>query len=323
MTAPLDLQGLQNLLWDFAGHRMVTTASKCGLLNRLAEAPGTTETLSADLDLAPEACDKVLRALVALGILELEESHFRLVPDLEPLFAPGPDDLAPFLGHSHRMYENWGENLETWLRTGRWPPREKRPEEILDFARAMRGIGIRTARTVIDHLDLTGVRRVLDIGGSLGHWAQILCEKTRETSVVVFDVPATAAAGREFYHGTEFEDRISFTGGNYHHDDLGENFDLILIASVLHQELAPQASGLIQRAADALAPGGRLSIVDFRIEPDRCGPELGTLFAIHMRDFGDTWTEADITRWMNSAGLHSVTRTDVGPTRWIISGFKT
>lgn len=322
MTAPLDLQGLQNLLWNFAGHRTVTTAAKCGLLGRLAEAPATVDAISADLGLALEACDKVLRALVALGMLEREETRFRLVPDLEPLFAPGPDDLAPFLEHSHRMYENWGENLETWLRSGTWPRREKRPEEILDFARAMRGIGIRTARTVVDHIDLTGIRTVLDIGGSLGHWAQVICERTQETSITVFDVPATAAAGRELYRGTELEERISFAGGDYLHDDLGKDFDLALIANVLHQENAHEASDLIHRAVNALTPGGRLCIVDFRIDADRCGPELGALFAIHMRDFGDTWTEADITTWMESAGLHSVTRTDAGPTRWVMTGYK-
>lgn len=322
MPTQLDLKGLQHLLWNFAGHRTVTTAAKCGILGRLTQSPGTVEEISADLDLAPEACDKVLRALVALGMLELKETHFRLVPDLEPLFAPGPDDLAPFLEHSHRMYENWGENLETWLRTGIWPRREKRPEEYLDFAKAMRGIGIRTARTVMDHIDLTGVQRVLDIGGSLGHWAQVICEKTQGSSVMVFDIPATAEAGRELYRGANFEERISFTGGDYHKDDFGQGFDLVLIASVLHQELPQQASELIHRATDALAPGGRLCIVDFRIDCDRCGPELGTLFAIHMRDFGDTWTEADIRTWMAAAGLGSIERTDVGPTRWIISGHR-
>jgi len=79
---------------------------------------------------------------------------------------------------------------------------------------------------------------------------------------------------------------------------------------------------LIRRAAGALAPGGRLCVVEFQIDEDRCGPELGTLFAIHMRDFGDTWTEADISSWMTKAGLHSIERTDVWPTRWIITGHK-
>ncbi len=322
MPEQLDLKGLQHLLWNFAGHRTVTTAAKCGILSRLAQSPATVAAISEDLDLAPEACDKVVRALVALGVLERNDDIFRLVPDLEPLFAQGSDDLAPFLEHSHWMYENWGENLETWLRTGTWPRREKKPEEVLNFARAMRGVGIRTARTVVDHIDLQGVRTMLDIGGSLGHWAQAICEKSPGVSATVFDIPETAAAGRELYRGTNFEGHIEFVGGDYLSDDFGQGFDLILIANVLHQELDAQAFELIQRACDALARGGRLCVVEFQIDEDRCGPELGTLFAIHMRDFGDTWTEADISSWMTDAGLSSIERTDVGPTRWVITGHK-
>ncbi len=322
MPEKLDVKGLQNLLWHFARHRTVTTAAKCGILSRLAQEPGTVAAISTDLDLAPQSCDKVVRALVALGVLEYDEPIFRLPPDLEPLFNQGPDDLAPFLEHSHRMYENWGENLETWLRTGTWPRRERQSKEVQNFGKAMRGVGVRTAKTVVDHIDLEGVRSMLDIGGSLGHWAQAVCEKAPGVSATVFDIEETAAAGRELYRGTEFEGRISFSGGDYLSDDLGHGFDLILIANVLHQELAEQASELIRRATDALAPGGRLCVVDFRIDSDRCGPELGTLFAIHMRDFGDTWTEADIGSWMTDAGLSSIERTDVGPTRWIITGHK-
>ena len=220
------------------------------------------------------------------------------------------------------MYENWGENLETWLRTGTWPRREKQSEEILNFAKAMRGVGILTAKTVVDHIDLVGVHSMLDIGGSLGHWAQVICEKAPGIAATVFDIPEAAAAGRELYRGTEFEGRISFAGGDYLEGEFGQGYDLILIANVLHQELAEQASDMIRRAGDALAPGGRLSVVDFQIESDRCGPELGTLFAIHMRDFGDTWSEADIKSWMTESGLGSIERTDVGSTRWIITGHK-
>lgn len=322
MPSHLDLTGLQNLLWTFAGHRTVTTAAKSGILKLLAKKPATVSTISDDLNLNPEACDRVVRALVALGVLEIDQTTFRLVPDLRPLFGQGNDDLTPFLEHSHQMYENWGENMETWLRTGNWPSGKRTSTGIAEFARAMRGVGIRTAREVINHIDLGGIRSMLDIGGSLGHWAEAVCEKVPEATATIFDIPETATAGTELYRGTSLEGRVTFAGGDYLEDDFGHDYDLVLIANVLHQELAEQASDLVRRAANALASGGRLCVVDFIINDDRCGPEMGTLFAIHMRDFGDTWTEGDIRSWMTAAGLDSIERTDVGSTRWIITGYK-
>jgi hypothetical protein len=49
---------------------------------------------------------------------------------------------------------------------------------------------------------------------------------------------------------------------------------------------------------------------------------LGTLFAINMRSFGDTWSEPQIRGWMEAAGLVDIRRIDVGKDRWIIEGSK-
>lgn len=320
MNEPLDLKGFQKLLWDFAGQRVVTTAGRCGILSRLAAGPAKVEPLAAELRLAVDACDKVVRALVALGVCVRDGEQFRLAPALAPAFAPGPNDMEAFVSHTHDMYDNWGANLEAWLRTGTWPRSERSREDTLAFAHAMRGIGLRTARQVVDRFALDGVRKVLDIGGSLGHWAEVICERLPQAEITVFDVPVTAAAGREYYLGTELAARISFVGGDYLADEFPPDQDMVLIASVLHQELAAHAAELVRRAAAALAPGGRLCVVDFVIDADRCGPVHGALFAINMRDFGDTWTEADIRSWMAAAGLVDIERQDVDPVRWLISG---
>ncbi len=89
---------------------------------------------------------------------------------------------------------------------------------------------------------------------------------------------------------------------------------------MLHQELAPEAAEIIRRSADALAPGGRVVIVDFAIDDAKCEHPLGTLFAINMRSFGDTYSEPEFRGWMADAGLVDIERQDLGPDRWIISG---
>ncbi len=61
-------------------------------------------------------------------------------------------------------------------------------------------------------------------------------------------------------------------------------------------------------------------IVDFAIDDDKCAHPLGTLFAINMRTFGDTWSEPELKEWMEKAGLVDIRRQDIGPDRWIISG---
>ena len=58
------------------------------------------------------------------------------------------------------------------------------------------------------------------------------------------------------------------------------------------------------------------------IDDERRQHVLGTLFAINMRSFGDTWNEPTIRGWMEAAGLERVDHAALGPDRWIISGHK-
>ncbi len=122
--------------------------------------------------------------------------------------------------------------------------------------------------------------------------------------------------------GTEFEGRISWVGGDYLETDYGSGYDLVLLANILHQELAPQAAEIISRAAAALAPEGSVVVVDFAIDDAKQEHLLGTLFAINMRSFGDTYSEPELRGWMETAGLGDIERTDIGPDRWLISGHK-
>lgn len=316
----LDLDGFQRLLWGFAAHRAITVAGRTGILTALAEGPVTTAALADRLDLDPLATDKLVRSLAALGVARADGDGFRAADGLRAHFTPGDHDIVPFLEHSHDLYERWGATLEPWVRGEEWPVAERTPEQRRRFSAAMRAMGGQIAARVAAVLDLGGVARVLDVGGGWGQYAQALCRRSPELRATVLDTPQVVEQGRPALAGTGLEDRIDFLPGDYHETDYGAGWDLVLFANVLHQESANAAAGMVRRGADALTPGGRVAVVDFAIDDDRCQHVLGTLFAINMRSFGNTWTEPEIRDWMAEAGLTRIERTDIGPDRWLIVG---
>ena len=101
-----------------------------------------------------------------------------------------------------------------------------------------------------------------------------------------------------------------------------QGYDLVLIANVLHQETPDGASEMIRRSAGATASGGRVAVLDFKIDELQRENLFGALFAINMRSFGDTYTEATIRNWMADAGLGNVATTDVSRHKWLITGEK-
>lgn len=319
----LDLDGFQRLLWGFAGHRVITVAGRTGILRLLGGKPVTTDEVAAELGLDPLAAGKVVRALCALGVADSDGERYRAAAKLRPHLLPGDHDVVPFLEHSHTMYERWGETLEPWLRGEQWPAAERTPEEVVRFGAAMRAMGSQMARRLAASLDLEDAATLLDVGGGWGHFAKALCSAKPDLRATVLDIPEVAERARADLAGTELETRIHFLAGDYLATDYGSDYDLVLFANVLHQETAVRAAEMVRLGAEALAPGGRVVVVDFAIDDKRNKHLLGALFAINMRSFGDTWTEPTIRGWMEAAGLRDIERTDLGPDRWIISGRKT
>jgi len=320
---PLNLDDLQQLLWSFAAHRVVTVASRTGVLAAVAGRVRTADELAGDLALDPLALGKVLRALTALGVTRAAGDGYRLVGSLERHLDGGPADLAPFVEHLHHLYERWGDNLERWVRGEPWETQRRGTVDRRAFGSAMRAMGTHVAEQLARAVDLSGARRMLDLGGGFGHYAQVLCAANPELRATVVDVAEVADLGRQQLAGSPLADRIAFTGGDYLEVELeAESYDLALLANVLHQELPARARQLVARAAAATARGGRVVAVDFAIDEQQRSHVLGALFAINMRSSGDTYTESTIRGWFAAAGLDQLARVDISPIRWAIIGHR-
>jgi SAM-dependent methyltransferase len=319
----MDTDGFNELLWSFAGHRVLTVAVRAGILRRLDREPATADDAARELGLDPIAAGKIVRALAALGVVRAQgDGRYAVTAQLAGRFIPGEADVTPFVEHSHAMYERWGENLEAWLRGGEWPMGRRTPVELRRFSEAMSAMASLMAPAVVGSLDLSGVRRMLDVGGSVGTYAAAYCRARPGLVATVIDVPEVAALGREAVAGTDMEGRIAFIEGDYLETPWGEGYDLVQIANVLHIEPRDRAARLVHLAGDALAPGGRLAVIDFSIDDAKNHNVMGALFAINMRSSGDTYSEPEIRAWMEASGLRYERRVDFSKSRWILTAAK-
>jgi SAM-dependent methyltransferase len=318
----MSLEAFNRMLWSFAGQRVITTAARAGILRRLAEGPATVDQAAEEIGLDELATGKVMRALTALELVEADGERYRMVESLARHFRGGADDITPMLNHLHEMYDSWGANLEPWLKGGEWETRKRDDDEVAAFGFAMQAIGSFVAKKVARALELSGSARMLDVGGGFGQYACELCRVNPELRATVLDIPSVAEMATRKAADGEFADRVEWLAGDYLEADYGSGYDLVLFANVLHQENIDSAADMVRRGAGALAPGGRVAVVDFAIDDDQRENLQGCLFAINMRSFGDTYTEPTIRGWMEAAGLIDVERIDIDPVRWMIVGRK-
>lgn len=313
-SAELSLQGLLELASGFQASRVLLSAIELDLFGLLAAGPRSSAEVARALPADPRGTERLLNALVALGLLTKTEGRFANGPAAAAHLTPGGSGLAEGLKHWAHLWESWGDLTEAVRRGGtvRRPPVGERGAAWLEaFIAAMHWRAVQHAPVVAGMLDLTGVRSALDVGGGSGGYAMALVRARPGLRATVLDLPAVLPLTARYVAAAGLAEAISLRAGDYTTDGLGEGFDLVLFSAILHSNTPSENAALLRRAAAALAPGGWLVIQDFLPDAERTAPLFPVLFALNMlvgTPGGDTYTEAEIRAWMAGAGIGGVER---------------
>jgi SAM-dependent methyltransferase len=299
-------QDLAQTLQAWRESRIILTAVELDLFTAVGEG-ATPAAVAARLGTDPRATDFLLHALAALGLVEKHGESFRNAAAAARFLCAGaPDDRRGALLHTAALWHRWS-SLTECVRTGRPAPRSERvPADTEAFIAAMHANATQRAPALVAALDLSGVRRVLDVGGGSGGYAIALARAVGGLHVEVLDLADVVPLAARYVAAAGLSDRVTTRVGDLSADDLGSGFDLVLLSAVCHMLGPTQNADLVRRAAAALGPGGRLVVQDFVLAPDRTAPRASALFAINMlvnTPAGGTYTEAEYLGWMKEAGL--------------------
>jgi predicted O-methyltransferase YrrM len=305
---------LAEAVYGFRASRIILTAFELGLFSLLGDKTLPAPRLAALAGVEPRACERLLNALCALGLVRKTRGIFRNAKiSRERLVAGKPGFLAG-LAHSAGQWQSWN-TLSEAVRRGtavRAHPAARGDEQRRrGFIAAMHERASLQASHIVRLLDLSTVERCLDIGAGSGVYAMALARAKTALRVTAFDLPEVLALTREYVRGAGLLRRIDFVAGDFNRDDLGSGYDLALLSAIVHMNDAGQNRRLIARAAQALNRGGQLVVQDFIMEPDRTRPAVGAIFALNMlvvTAHGDSYTASEIGSWMRAAGLKRIKR---------------
>ncbi|MBD8909663.1 methyltransferase type 12 [Methylorubrum zatmanii] len=263
-----------------AAAQALVFALESGLIDRLARRADTAAAgLAADLRIAAPQFDCLAGLLVGAGIavepapgrIGLSEAFRAVLPcrdlieaklafaaaaaeDLRRHFPAFVAELPAFMAASRtfelfrydRCFELSPENLEA---TRRW----------VSYTTCLTRY---EAGPCLDRIEPARHRRLLDLGGNSGEFAAQACRRAPALAATVFDLPVVCALGRENLAGRAEGARVAFLPGDMRRDPLPEGHDLVTFKSVLHDWPAEEARALLDRAGQALMPGGRLVIYE-------------------------------------------------------------
>ncbi|MGI6099012.1 MAG: methyltransferase domain-containing protein [Lentisphaerae bacterium] len=314
-AAPLDAGGIVALASAYYGSATLFAALDCGLFGQLAKTPdATAAAIAAALQLDPHGTRLLLDGCVALGLIEKNGDTYRNTPAAAATLVPGAaHDLTRAIRYNQDVYGAWGQ-LAKRVRTG--CPVEapsihlgEDTERTRRFVHAMHGRALGIGRAVVPLLELEGARRLLDVGGGPGTYAMLMARAHEGLHATVLDLPGIVAVAHELIAAANMEQRVATLPGDYHTTPFDGPWDAITFFGVLHQEPPDTIACLMRSAYAALAPGGRIFVLDLMTDDTHAHPPFAALFALNMSlstEHGWVFSEGEMAGWLTAAGFEGV-----------------
>lgn len=253
---------------------LLHTARDLGLLERLDAGPVTLRELAEAVKARPLRLYKFLDGLESLGLVVRRQgsddllaaeyvSAEPLVPAFEAVLGDSSierdRDRYPWREIHGRLPEVLAGDLDARFA---WPPESE--EDVRGFEQSMAaGCGpIAEALAAANGTIFGPATRWLDVGGGDGTVAEALLRADPRLTCDVFNLPAVAPLVEERARAAGLEGRLGFVGGDFFAGPLPEGYDVLTFARVLHDWPADVARMLLEKAKQALPPGGRIVVCE-------------------------------------------------------------
>jgi SAM-dependent methyltransferase len=258
----------------------------------------------------------VLRALASLGwVADAGDGRFAATPLSAALQTGAPGALRNLaiteLGEEH--YPAWGDLLET-VRTGElafnrvfgmpnWQYWTQHDEQAQIFNRAMSEMTAVLEPAVLELLDVSSARRIVDVGGGRGTLMSALLRAHPQASGVVFDLPHVIELAREQMSSSPLAARCELVAGDFF-DGVPAGGDAYLLKWILHDWDDDRSVTLLKNCRRAIAPNGRLFVIEAVI-PEGNAPFMHKLMDINMLVMtgGRERTRAEYASLLQAAGF--------------------
>jgi len=290
-----DAQPILHLIEAFRCSKVLFAAVSLGIFDRLEAARAAAATLAAEKGCHLDAFERLLDACVALGLLSRDgDSYLNLPLTSRYLLRSSPETLCGYILYSDRvLYRLWDrledavrEGTNRWLqvfggKTGAFQELFATEEGRLNFLAGMHGMGLLSSPEVVAALDLSGFRRLCDLGGATGHLAIAACRRYPALRATVMDLPEVVPEARRCVADAGLAGRIAVSEGDFFRDPLPEA-DLYALGRIVHDWPEDKILTLLAKIHQRLPAGGGVLVCEKILYPSRDGPLWANLQSLNM-----------------------------------------
>lgn len=273
--------------------RILFVAAKLELTDRIAGGARSAAELAPETGTHAPSLHRLMRALAGLGVLtERGGQKFALTPLGEALRkdAPGSAHATVLTLGGQLFWRAWEEVLYS-VETGKTAFEKvhgmpafdylaRHPDEASLFSQTMVGIHGGETPAVAAAYDFSAFRTIVDVGGATGNMLSAILARHAAPRGILFDLPHVVRDAPEFLKSRGVADRVTIESGSFF-EGVPKGADAYVLSHVIHDWSEEQCLTILGHCRRAIAPNGRLLIVEMVIPPGDT-PHPGKLLDITM-----------------------------------------
>ena len=264
--------------------KLLLAGIELGVFNHLSE-PKSAETVAAAIGSHPENTRLFLDGLAACDLVTKKGGTYRNTTTAQEFLVEGSQTfMGPMLTIIAQTFFAIND-LPKLVREGPPPPTPEADmasgEMWAQYAAAMAnaeraGIARQAPEIVSDLPEFPTLKKMLDLGGGPGLIGIAILAAHPGMSGTIFDKPAMVRVAETAIKEYGMEDRMTVMGGDFIHDPIGEEYDLIWASSALSLAKDDMDS-LIAKIYDSLSPGGVFVVLHEGLTHERTKPDAMVL----------------------------------------------
>lgn len=318
---PLPQERMAELLTGHWIAQMLFAVAKLGVPDVLGAKALAPEAIAAKANVDAAFLRRVLRALASVGVFrEDARGRFRLTPLGQTLRSDRPGSVRDFalMIVADYNYASWGE-LSDALRQGKtafdlkfgqpiFAYLREHPDDDRQFSASMASISATENDAVASAYPFGKHAKLVDVGGAHGHLLATILRRHKKLRGVLYDQPQVVASvgSSGFVTAPGVRERCEIEGGSFF-DAVPAGADSYLMKYIIHDWDDAKCARILGHCRDAMAPGGRVLVVDRVIGPGN-GPDWSKWLDINMMvgPGGQERTRGEFAALFASAGLRLV-----------------
>lgn len=306
----------------FIHSQVLLACVRLGVFEYVKDGPQSVDAIARNSGLPGDRTVHLLRAAAAVDLLQRRpDGRF----GLGRLGAAMIDNesLTALVEHHALLYEDLSDPVSIYSNDGGasrlaelWPyatseqPEALHEDAVASYTTLMSASQTMIAEQVLAAYSMRRHRRLLDIGGGAGVFAQAAARRWPHLELTLADLPAVANMAHERLAASGLGDRIDVVGADAMRDPLPGGFDLVSFVRILHDHDDDRVLALLGAARKALSHGGVLLVAEPMAASAETGALIDAYFNVYLLAMGSGRPRryGELSELLRTAGFRRIRR---------------